>query len=289
MYKAIAANKRNTVIIMAVFLLIIGGLGWLASAIYQDATITWFVIGFAVIYAIIQYFAAGNVAMSINGAQEVQKKDAPELYRLVENLTITTGMPMPRVFVIDDPAPNAFATGRNPQHAMVAVTTGLLEIMDRRETEAVLAHEISHVRNYDILVSMVVFGLVAAIGMICDLLLRMTLFGNNRNSSAPLMLVGLAAMILAPIVALSVQMAVSRQREYLADASGALATRDSEGLAMALEKLKTAGKPMKKQNTATSHLFFANPLKKSFMSKMFSTHPPLDERIARLRKNATRM
>lgn len=289
MYSAISANKRNTVIIMAVFLLIIGGLGWLASVIYRDSTITWFVIGFAAIYAIIQYFAAGSVAMSINGAQEIQKKDSPELYRIVENLTISTGIPMPRVFVIDDPAPNAFATGRNPKHAMVAVTTGLLEIMNKRELEAVLAHEISHVRNYDILVSMVVFGLVAAIGMICDLLLRLTLFGNNRNNSAPVMLVGLAALILAPIVALMVQLAVSRQREYLADASGALATRDSEGLAMALEKLKNSQRPMKRQNTSTSHLFFANPLKPGFLSKLFSSHPPLDDRIARLRQNATKM
>ncbi len=290
MYKAIAANKRNTVIIMAVFLLIIGGLGWLASAIYQDPYITWFVIGFAAIYALIQYFAAGNLAMALNGAHEIQKKDSPELYRIVENLCIATGLPMPKVYIIDDPAPNAFATGRNPQHAMVAVTTGLMEIMDKREIEAVLAHELGHVKNYDILVSMVVFGLVSAIGMICDLLLRMAFFGGNRNNnSAPLMLIGLAAMILAPIVSLAVQMAVSRQREYLADATGAMTTRDPEGLAMALEKLKTAGKPMKKQNTATSHLFFANPLKKSFMSKLFSTHPPLDERIARLRKNEARM
>lgn len=291
MYKAIAANKRNTVIIMAVFLLIIGGLGWLASEIYRDQAITWFVLGFASIYALIQYFAASRLALAVNGAHPIEKKDAPELYRLVENLTIATGLPMPKVYIIDDPAPNAFATGRNPQHASVAVTTGLMEIMDKREVEAVLAHEISHVQNYDILVKIVVFGLVSAIGMICDLLIRITLFGGNNNNrnSGPLMLVGLVAIIIAPIVATLVQLAVSRQREYLADASGVLTTRDPEGMAMALEKLKTSERPMKRQNTSTAHLFFANPLKSGFMSKIFSTHPSLDDRIARLRQNATRM
>lgn len=290
MYSAIAANKRNTVIIMLVFLLIISGLGWLASEIYADPMITWFVMAFAGIYALIQYFAAGNLAMALSDAHEIQKKDSPELWRIVENLCITTGLPMPRVYIIDDPAPNAFATGRNPKNAMIAVTTGLMKVMDKRELEAVIAHELGHVKNYDILVSMVVFGLVSAIGMICDMLLRITLFGGNRNNNnGPMLLVGLAAMVLAPIIALTVKMAVSRQREYLADATGAMTTRDPEGLAMALEKLKTYGKPMHRQNTATEHLFFSNPLQKSFLSKLFSTHPPLDERIARLRKNATKM
>jgi len=291
MYRAISANKRNTVIIMALFILIIGGLGALAGAIYNDPIITVFVVGFAAIYALIQYFAASRLAIAVNGGHEIQKKDSPELYRLVENLSIATGLPMPRVFIIDDPAPNAFATGRNPKHAMVAVTTGLMNIMDKRELEAVLAHEMSHVKNYDILVNMIVFGLVSAIGMIADLILRMTLFGgsNNDNRNPAIMIVGLVAIIVAPIVAMLVQLAVSRQREYLADASGALTTRDSEGLAMALEKLKTASRPMKRQNSSTAHLFFANPMKSGFMSKIFATHPPLDDRIARLKKNEARM
>ncbi len=291
MYKAISANKRNTVVIMVLFILIIGGLGWLAGAIYNDPTITYFVIIFASIYALIQYFAASRLAIAINGGREIQKKDAPELYRLVENLSIATGLPMPRVFIIDDPAPNAFATGRNPQHAMVAVTTGLMEIMNKRELEAVLAHEMSHVKNYDILVSMIVFGLVSAIGMLADLFLRIAIFGgsNNDNRNPVMMIIGLIAIIIAPIVAMLVQLAVSRQREYLADATGALTTRDPEGLAMALEKLKTAGKPMKRQNSSTAHLFFSNPMKKGFMSKIFATHPPLDDRIARLKKNEARM
>jgi heat shock protein HtpX len=291
MYRAVSANKRNTVIIMAVFLLIIGGLGWLAGAIYDNPMITITVVTIAAIYGLVQYFAAARLALSINGGREVQKKDAPELYRSVENLAITTGLPTPRIFIIDDPAPNAFATGRNPRHAYVAVTTGLLEVMDKREVEAVLAHEISHVRNYDILVSMITFGLVSAIGMICDLVLRLTLFGgrdsNDRNPY--MMAVGLLAVILAPIVAVLVQLAVSRQREYLADASGVLTTRDPEGLAMALEKLKTTTRPMQRQNSSTAHLFFANPMKDGFLSKLFGTHPPLDDRIARLRQNAEKM
>ncbi|MCL2037660.1 M48 family metalloprotease [Candidatus Saccharibacteria bacterium] len=291
MYRAIAANKRNTVIIMALFVLIIGGLGALAGYIYNDPIITIFVVGFAAVYALIQYFAASRLAIAVNGGREIQKKDAPELYRLVENLSIATGLPMPRVFIIDDPAPNAFATGRNPRHAMVAVTTGLLDIMDKRELEAVLAHEMSHVKNYDILVNMIVFGLVSAIGMIADLILRMTIFGgsNNDNRNPAMMIIGLVAIIVAPIVAMLVQLAISRQREYLADASGALTTRDPEGLAMALEKLKTASRPMKRQNSSTAHLFFANPMKAGFMSKIFATHPPLDDRIARLKKNEARM
>jgi heat shock protein HtpX len=294
MYRAISANKRNTVIIMIVFLLIIGGLGTLAGAIYQNYIITAVVVAVAMVYAVVQYFAGSREAIAINGGREIQKKDAPELYRIVENLTIATGLPMPRVFVIDDAAPNAFATGRNPQKAMVAVTTGLLEIMDKREVEAVLSHEISHVQNYDILVNMVVFGLVSAIGMICDVFLRITFFGGgnsrgNNNNNQAVIIFGIIAMALAPIVAMLVQLAVSRQREYLADASGALTTRDPEGLAMALEKLKTGGKPMKRQNSSTAHLFFANPMKAGFLSRIFSTHPPLDERIKRLRENSDRM
>lgn len=289
MYSAISANKRNTVIIMAVFLLIIGGLGWLAGAAYNDPTITWFVIGISSIYALIQYFAASRIALAVNGAREVQKRDAPELYRIVENLSITEGLPMPKVYIMEDAAPNAFATGRNPQHASVAVTTGIMEIMSKRELEAVLAHEISHVKNYDILVNMIVFGLVSAIGMIADMMIRITLFGDSEDRDPKLMIFGIIAAIIAPFVALMVQLAVSRQREYLADASGALTTRDPEGLAMALEKLKDVSCSMKRQNSSTAHLFFMNPMKKGFLSRLFSTHPPLDDRIARLRQNATRM
>lgn len=291
MYSAIAANKRNTVIIMAAFVGIIGAIGWAVSYVYGNRSIAFWVIGVSVIYALIQYFAASKLAVTMTGAKEIQKKDSPRLYRIVENLTITTGMPMPKVYVIDDPAPNAFATGRDPKHAIVAATTGIMEIMNDRELEAVMAHEISHVRNYDIRVSMITFGLVSAIGLLSDIAMHMFFFGgdrDNENSNPIAMVVGIVLIILAPIIAALVQFAVSRQREYLADASGVMATRDSEGLASALEKLQEYGRPMKRQSTASAHLFFSNPLKGGGVAKLFSTHPPLEERIARLRNNASK-
>ena len=292
MYSAIAANKRNTVIIMAVFVGIIGAIGWAVSYLQGNRSIAYWVIGVAAIYALIQYFIAGKLALTLNSAREIQKKDNPRLYRIVENLTIATGMPMPKVYIIDDPAPNALATGRNPQNAVVAATTGILDVMNDRELEAVMAHEISHVRNYDIRVSMITFGLVSAIGLLSDIALRMMFFSDRRNSennNPIVMVIGIVLIILAPIIAALIQLAISRQREYLADASGVMATRDSEGLADALEKLKQYGRPMQRQNTASAHLFFNNPLKPGTFSKLFSTHPPLDERIARLRKNANKL
>lgn len=223
----------------------------------------------------------------MTGAQQIEKADNPELWRIVENLAISEGMPMPKVYVIQDGAPNAFATGRDPKHAHVGVTTGLLEIMDKRELTAVMAHEISHVRNYDIRVSMIAFGLVSAIGLLADLALRMFFFGgDNRNANPIVLVIGIVILLVTPIIATIVQMAVSRQREYLADASGALTTRDSEGLAMALEKLQLYGRPMHTQHSSTANLFLSNPLQASFFTNMFSSHPPLEKRIERLRGSA---
>jgi heat shock protein HtpX len=287
MYKAIAANKRNTVLIMAVFVGIIGAIGWAISAFYGDTSIAYWVVGTAAVYAIIQYFLASKIAIAMTGAVEIQKRDNPRLYRIVENLAITLGIQTPKVYIINDSAPNAFATGRDPKHAIVAATTGLIELMDDNELEAVMAHEMGHVQNYDIRVSMIAFGLVSAIGLLSDIVLRMMFFGDRRDSNVNpvLLVVGIAVIILAPIIAVIVQMAVSRQREYLADATGALTTRHPEALATALEKLQQYGKPMKHQNTASAHLFFSNPLKPGFFSKLFSSHPPLEDRIARLRGN----
>lgn len=288
MYKAIAANKRNTVIIMAVFVGIIAAVGYAVSLVYGDSSIAIWVIAGAAIYALIQYFVASKIAVAMTGAREIEKKDSPRLYRIVENLAITTGMPTPKIYLIDDPAPNAFATGRDPKHAIVAATTGILEVMEDRELEAVMAHEMGHVQNYDIRVSMIAFGLVSAIGILSDIAMRMFFFGgsDNRNSNPIMLVVGIILIILAPIMAAIIQMAISRQREYLADATGALTTRDSEGLASALEKLQQYGRPMKQQNSSTAHLFFSNPLKAGTIAKLFSTHPPLEDRIARLRNNA---
>lgn len=293
MYSAIAKNKRNTVFIMLAFVLLIAAIGYFVQWYMNDGTMTifWSTFAVAIIYALIQYFAAGKLAIAMNGARKVEKREAPELYRIIENLTITTGMPMPEVYIIDDPAPNAFATGRDPKHAIVGVTTGLLDIMDKRELTAVLAHEIGHVQNYDIRVSMITFGLTSVIGLLSDIALRMVLFsdGDDDGRNPLTMIVGVIVVILAPIIATLVQLAISRQREYLADATGALTTRDSEGLASALGKLQQYGRPMKKQVSASANMFLNNPLKKSIVSRLFSTHPPLEERIARLQNNATKM
>lgn len=295
MYSAIKANKRNTVIIMAVFLMIISALGFLAGYLWDDYFITIMVVVIAAIYALIEYFAASWMAIAISGGREITKADNPMLWNTVENLAIASGLPMPRVFIIDDPAPNAFATGRDPQHSYVAATTGLLQIMDKRELTGAMAHEMSHVGNYDIRVSMIVFGLVAAIGLISDIVLRMTFFGgrdrdSDSKSSSPIFLIlGLVAAILSPIIATLVQLAVSRQREYLADSSAALLTRDPEGLASALNKLQQSGRPMRKQSTEMAHMYISNPLKPGLFSRMFSTHPPIEERIARLQQMGGQM
>lgn len=287
MYSAIAANKRNTVFILFFFVLIIGALGWLASYIYGDISITIWVLTIAAIYAFIQYWAASSQALSMAGAVEIQKADNPRLYRIVENLCIATGNPMPKVYIINDPAPNAFATGRDPQHAAVAATTGLLDLMTDSELEGVMAHEIGHVRNYDIRVSMIVFGLVVAVGLIADILLRMSFFarGNRDNNGGgnPIVLIfGLLAFILAPLLAMFVQLAVSRQREYLADATGALTTRHPEALASALHKLNEYGQPMQRQSTSMSHMWINDPERPGLAARMLSTHPPIAERIRRL-------
>ena len=289
MYSAIAANKRNTIFIMVAFVGIISAIGYLVSLYFGDTSIMlWVVIG-SLIYALIQYFVATKLAISMTGAREIEKRDNPRLWRIVENLAISTGMPMPKVYIIDDPAPNAFATGRDPRHALVCATTGILEIMDDRELNAVMAHEMGHVQNYDIRVSMIALGLVSAIGVLSDLVLRMFFFGDDRRGNNPIvMIVGIIIVILAPIMALIIQMAVSRQREYLADATSAMTTRDGDALASALEKLEQYGRPMQKQNTATAHLYISNPLKPGAFASLFSTHPPIKDRIARLRGNVSK-
>ena len=288
MYSAIAKNKRNTVFIIILFILIIGGLGLLAAYIYNDISIVIITLVIATAYAVFQYFMASRQALSLSGAREIQKADNPRLYRIVENLSITTGTPMPKVYIVNDPAPNAFATGRDPQHAVVAATTGILDLLDDRELEGVMAHEIGHVQNYDIRVSMIVFGLVVAVGFISDIFLRFTFFGgrgnnNNNGGGNPVVLIlGIVALLLAPLVAAVVQAAISRQREYLADATGALTTRHPDALASALEKLGQYGRPMQKQNSTMAHMWIADPTKPGIMDRLFSTHPPIADRVKRL-------
>ena len=291
MYSEIAANKRRTVIIMAVFLAFVCGIAWLFNQyLGGQPTLFYGVLIGSLVYALITYFAGARMALAVNGAQEIQKKDNPRLWRIVENLAITDGLPMPRVYVIDDPAPNAFATGRKPNAAAVCTTTGLLDIMNDEELRGVLAHELGHIRNYDIRVTMIAFALTAVISLMADVILRMTWFrGNDREgeNNQLFLILGIVAAILAPLVATMIQLAISRQREYLADATSALITRYPAGLIGALEKIRDHGRPLQRQNTATAHLFFANPLKAHTLANLFSTHPPIDERIARLRDMGT--
>ncbi len=287
MYKEIAANKRKTVLILFVFLLLIAGLSWLFAQFTGRPSITLYVLIGALVYALISYIVGSRMALAINGAHSISKRDNPRLYRIVENLAITDGLPMPQVYIIQDPAPNAFATGRDPSHASVAVTSGLLDIMEDTELEGVVAHELGHVKNYDIRVSMIAFALVAAIGLIADIMIRMSWFGggdDDEGGNQLFFILGIIAAILAPFIAMLIQLAISRKREYLADATGALTTRYPEGLAKALAKIEKTGSTVRRQNTSTAHLFFANPLKKGGLSNLFSTHPPIADRIARLQK-----
>ncbi|KAA9105671.1 M48 family metalloprotease [Microbacterium rhizomatis] len=291
MYSAIARNKRNTWFILIAFVVLLGAIGvlagWLAG---NNWWITAFILIFAAGYATFQYFFAAREAIALSGAMEVSKADAPRYYRLVENLCITTGTPMPKLYVVDDPAPNAFATGRKPEEAAITVTTGLFELMTDRELEGVLGHELGHIRNYDIRVSLIVFGLVVAVGILADLMLRIAFFGgrgrNSGNGQAQLflMIFGVVAALVAPLLAGAVQAAISRQREYLADATSAMTTRDPEGLSSALAKLGEFGKPLQRANTSMAHLWIADPLRPNALERMFSTHPPIPDRIARLEK-----
>lgn len=285
MYSEIASNKRKTVCIMAGFLGLVGGLAWFFGAYSGSPSLTYAVLIGAIVYVTIMYFSGGRLSLAVNGAREISRQDNPRLWRAVENLAITDGLPMPKVYIMDDVAPNAFATGRDPDHSAVAVTSGLLDMMTDNELEGVLAHELGHVKNYDIRVSMIAFALSAVVSIIADIILRMTWFrsGNDRGNNNQLLLVaGIIAAIVAPLVATLIQLAISRKREYLADATGALTTRYPQGLADALSKIATYGAPLKRQNTATAHLFFANPLKGGGLTSLFSTHPPIEERIKRL-------
>lgn len=289
MYSEIAANKRKTVFLLMGFFALIAALAIIFGQAYGNNAITVGALIGAAIYALISYYGAAKMAVAMNGAKEIQKSDHPRLWRTVENLAITNGMPMPKVYIINDPALNAFATGRDPNHAIVAATTGLLETMDKQELEGVMAHELGHVKNYDIRVSMIAFALVAAVAIMADMMLRASFYGRSfsrderSSAGAVMMVLSLVAMILAPIVASMIQLAISRRREYLADATGAMTTRYPEGLARALEKIRDQGSTLKRQNASTAHFFIANPLSRRSFAALFSTHPPVDERIAKLR------
>jgi|LauGreDrversion4_2_1035121.scaffolds.fasta_scaffold416300_1 heat shock protein HtpX len=293
MYSAIAANKRNTIIIIGVFVALLSGLSLWWGSYSGNGSSALLIVGFILIYTLIQYYAAGKFAIASTGAIEISKAENPRLWRIVENIAISQGMPMPKVYVIPDPAPNAFATGRDPDHAIVAATSGLLEIMDDKELQGVMAHEMAHVKNYDIRVSTIVFGLVSAIGLLADFAIRMAFYSNfNRDSrdsnAAAIQLafwaVGIVAAIIAWLIGPLVSAAVSRQREYLADATSVDMTRYPEGLASALDKLGQYGRPMRRPSKSMAHMYISDPVKPGFVERMFSTHPPIGARIERLKK-----
>jgi heat shock protein HtpX len=295
-YDRIDANKRRTVLLMLAFFLIVAGavlaITYLAGL---PLGLTPFIIVFVLIFIVFSYFGSDSVALAVSGARgPIKEDDDKELYRMVENLCIGAGLPMPKVYIIEDGAMNAFATGRDPKHASIAVTRGLREKLERRELEGVIAHELSHIGNRDTLVMTVVVVLIGVLALLADLAFRLTWYGagtrrgyKDRNSkgAAILLVVALIAAILAPIAARLIAFAVSRQREYLADASAALLTRYPPGLAMALEKISADTDPLDAATKATEHLYIVNPLTehKSFLNSLFSTHPPIEDRIRLLK------
>lgn len=288
------SNIRRTWFLMFVFVLVIVGIGWSFSYVYGNQSILYFAVFFSVGMNILSYWYSDKIVLGMSGAQPVSREEHRELWNIVENLSITAGIPMPKLYLISDASPNAFATGRNKEHAAVAVTSGLLAILDRTELEGVIAHELSHIGNRDILLQTVVVVLVGFVTLLSDFFLRMTFFGgrrgdNDRDNRAQMIMVllGIALAILSPIIATVIQLAISRKREFLADASGALLTRYPEGLASALEKISKSPHELRRANHATAHLYIANPFKGAhaagFMAKLFMTHPPVAERIAALR------
>ena len=289
MYSAIAANKRNTVLIVGLFIgLIAGGSLWWGYSTGNGSSAL-MIIGFAAVYTVFQYYISTSLAVAMSGAVPIQKSDNPRLWNVVENIAISTGMPMPKVYVIPDEAPNAFATGRNPEKAVVAATSGLLAIMDDKELEGVMAHEMGHVRNYDIRVSAMVFGLVSAIGVLADFAIRMSFWSSHSRSrddngfGMVLLLVGIVGSIVAFLIGPLVTAAVSRQREYLADASAAEITRYPEGLASALNKLGQYGRPLRRASSSMAHMYISDPTKPGMVERLLSSHTPIPKRIERLR------
>lgn len=288
------ANIRRTWVLMTLFFLVIMGIGWAFSYLYDAPEILLIAVVISVGMNIVSYWNSDKIVLAISGARGVNKESHRELWNIVENLSITAGLPMPRLYIIDDPVPNAFATGRDKEHAAVAVTSGLLNILERNELEGVIAHELSHIGNRDILLQTVVVVLVGFVTLLSDFFLRISLFGgrsrDNNQASAVLTIIGIVLIILSPIIAVLIQLAISRKREFLADASGVLLTRYPEGLASALEKIDTHSAPMKRANHATAHLYIANPFgsgekaKRGFLTKLFMTHPPVDERVIALRE-----
>jgi len=285
-------NIRKTYLLITIFLLFIIGIGWILSYLFERPEILIIAAIFAILTSITSYWYSDKVVLYMTRARPVKREDNPELYRIVENLCITAGLPMPKIYILDEEQPNAFATGRDPNHSVVVVTRGLLKRLERSELEGVIAHELSHIKNRDMLLQTVVVVLAGMLSIACEIFLRSLWWGGGgrrkREENNIFYLLGLIAIILAPIAATLIRLAISRKREFLADATGALLTRYPEGLARALEKIASDPHPMRVATSATAHLFIANPFRgkqsKSWFVKLFMTHPPVEERIKALRE-----
>lgn len=293
LYNIADSNVRKTWFLITFFLVFVILLGWLFSHIMGSSAILYIAVIFSVLTSISSYWYSDKIVLMSTGAQPIEKKDNPELYRIVENLCITAGLPVPKIYILNEAQPNAFATGRDEKHAVIAVTKGLLGKLEKKEIEGVIAHELSHIKNKDMLLQTAVVVLVGVITIITDFFLRISFWGGNRdndnnsNSNYLMLILGIAVAILAPIAATMIQLSISRKREFLADASGALLTRYPEGLASALEKISADGSQLRKANSSNAHLFISSPLRgkesKSWFNKLFMTHPPVEERVANLR------
>ncbi len=292
-YSEISSNKTKTALLITFFLVLIIGLGYVFSLYVNEPLLLPIAVGFSVFMSFFSYYFSDKIVLAMSKAKEIKRLDDPELYRTVENLSIAAGLPTPKVYLIDDTAPNAFATGRDPKHAVVAITTGLRSKLTKQELEGVMAHELSHIGNYDIRLTTIIVVLVGVVTLLADWMLRMSFYGKKReNGSGWIAIVGIVLALLSPLAATLIQLAISRKREYLADASGALLTRYPKGLADALKKIAADHEPLEVANKATAHMYFINPLKEhldnkdqiSWFANMFQTHPPIQERISRLEK-----
>lgn len=292
LYTQQSSNITKTYFLMGIFLVLVIAICYGVSLYLDSPAVLYIGAVFAVFMSVGSYWFSDNVVLRMTNAKQITKEQAPDLYNIVENLSITAGLPMPKVCIVEDPSPNAFATGRDPEHAVVAATTGLLQILDRSELEGVMAHELAHVGNRDMLVMTVAVVLAGFIAIVADMFSRVLFFGggnNNRDRHPAFLIIGIIGIILAPLAAKMIQLAISRKREYLADATGALLTRYPDGLASALEKINQSSLPMRNASHATAHLFISDPFKtkgkgiKNMINSWFQTHPPAEDRIHRLR------
>jgi len=295
LYTQIDSNKRKTWLLMSVFLVAIILIGYVFSYALNDSSILYFAVIFSIVSSFVSYWWSDKIVLAMSSAREIDHDSNRELYHIVENLCITAGLPTPKIYIINDTAPNAFATGRDPKHAVIAVTEGLLQKLNKMELEGVIAHELSHIGNRDILLATLVTVMVGMIVLLADWFRRWSFFGGRKSSRESgqlgliMMIIAIVLSILAPLFAYLMQFAISRRREFMADADGALLTRYPEGLASALEKISADQEPLEVANRATAHLYITSPFKESagqkinWLTKMFMTHPPVKERIAALR------